>query len=83
MDIHVIVAEYLIYDSPNTSVHKTKKWTRQHVLQTQYLLQILKCLDSGYCDTNGLDIIEEYRVIMGWPVFSIVEDEWIILFESF
>ena len=32
---------------------------------------------------DGLDFIEEYRVLLGLPVFNIAEDEWIILFESF
>ena len=77
------MTKYLKYESPDTPIYKIKKWTGEHVQQKQYLLQGAKCLDSGSCDTDELDIIDEYRVLLGWPVFNIAEDDWTILFESF
>ena len=51
INIHPEEARYLKSDSHNIPNYKNEKWTVEHVQQLHYLFQILKCLDSSYCDS--------------------------------
>ena len=53
IDSYVVVAEYL---SPPENIREAmifmevEEWKENHVMQSQYMLQVVKCNNNTYCD---------------------------------
>ena len=55
IDSYETVAEFINRDSSELEstnlIHKSESWIAQHVRSTQYMTQIVKCLDKNCCGT--------------------------------
>ena len=49
IDGHPVVAEYIKDNSPHSPMQKSEDWKVEHIRESQYFLQIVKCLDSNCC----------------------------------
>lgn len=50
IDKHEVVAEYIPPEyNEKQLIHKDWKWSKKHVRESQYMLQIVKCDDRGCC----------------------------------
>ena len=49
IDGHPVVAEFVDEDPCDINVVKSEEWKANHVRQSQYCLQIVKCTDNKCC----------------------------------
>ena len=51
IDGHPVVAEYIKDNSPHSPMQKSEEWKVDHIRESQYFLQIVKCLYSNCCSS--------------------------------
>ena len=48
-DDHPVVAEFIKDPPSEVSIIKSEEWRANHVFESQYLIQIVKCTDVACC----------------------------------
>ena len=62
IDGHPVVAEYIAEEAQVPSITKSEAWKYEHVRESQYFLQIVKCTSSTCCqpfESNCLKVVKD------------------------